>query len=77
MLTSRGTRASKPTPSSVMLSGQSPLSAPLPLWVSTGRAQPRAQDKQLMVSENGELWVRKPQDEANQRSKFADFLLDA
>ena len=75
-LTSRGNRASKPTPSKVTHSDQSPLSAPLPLWVSASCARPRAQDKQLTVSGNSELWVWRPQDEATQRKKIAGFLLD-
>ncbi|KAF8558143.1 hypothetical protein OG21DRAFT_1504515, partial [Imleria badia] len=74
-LTSRGSRC-KPTASRVIHNGQSPLSASLPLWVSATCAQPRG--KELMVSEsNGELWVRKPLDEATQESKIADFLLDS
>lgn len=74
MLTSRGTRTSKPTPSSVIIGSQSPLSAPLPLWASS-YVHPCAQDKQLIVSENGELWIR-TQDEASQQGKIAKFLLD-
>jgi len=76
MLTSRSSRASRPTPSGVIHSDQPPPSAPLPSWVAASCAQPRTQDKQIIVSGNGELWVRKPQDEATQRNKIADFLLN-
>lgn len=73
-LTSRGNRASRPTPSRVIHNDRPPPSAPLPSWVAANCSQP--QDKQITVSGNGELWVRKSQDEATQRNKIADFLLN-
>ncbi|KAG9315185.1 hypothetical protein JVU11DRAFT_4312 [Chiua virens] len=77
MLTSRGNRASKHTPPGVTPTDQSPLPSTLPLWVSANLAQLGGQDNSLIISRKGELWVRAPQDEANQREKIADFLLDS
>ncbi|KAF8134912.1 hypothetical protein EV363DRAFT_1256750 [Boletus edulis] len=75
-LTSRGSRAAKPTQPRVIHSTQQPLSAPLPLWVSASCAQLRTEDRQLMVLGNGEVWVGKRQDDATQRNEIAEFLLD-
>ena len=75
-LTSRGSRASKPNLLKVIHNDQTPSSAPLPVWTSVSYTENCTQDKQFMVSGSSELWVRELQDEAVQRNKISDFLLD-
>ncbi|KAI5986526.1 hypothetical protein EDD15DRAFT_2298204 [Pisolithus albus] len=69
MFTSRSSRKLSSAPSLVHR-----LDTPLPRWVkSKGTGMPS--EEAVIVSDNGELWVRNQQSEGESRESIADFLL--
>lgn len=69
MFTSRSSRKSSSAPSLVHR-----LDTPLPRWVESKSTGVPSQEA-VLVSDNGELWVRNQQSEGESRKSITDFLL--